>query len=132
MLLRHSLGLLIGLLGAVSSHAEASGSFLEGARIASLVNGQVTSSQAPRESGAGRSAKEARHAPDPRGQDGGGITPASYSVPAPGANTSPAAAVTAAPDDDLSAPLDLRSLLTMVVGLALVGWLLQRRRPDDA
>jgi hypothetical protein len=100
------------LLAASAVHAEGSGSFLEGAKLAALTRPETTT---PAAGPSHRLPASARTAP--QGQ-------------APASPTS----VTAAPapardaDADPGTTFEIRNFLTLVVALALVGWIQRRRR----
>ncbi|UXH80527.1 hypothetical protein [Roseateles amylovorans] len=127
MLLRQRMGLWVVLLGASAAHAEAAGSFLEGARLASLVHSSAQAGNAPssltsRDSADSRvSAKETRWS-----SDGRAASPTGTQAVTTGTATS---GTPSPKDDDAPTSQDVRSVLTLVVALALVGWM-QRRRPD--
>lgn len=101
------------VLAAVSARAETAGSFLEGAKLASLTR--------PDTAAAAQSPVPAQAA----GAHGGA---AARSAGTPSTSSGVAAEDTA---DDTSASrstFEIRNFLTLVVALALVGWIQRRRR----
>ena len=101
------------LLAASAAHAESSGSFLEGAKLAALVRPEA----------AGPANGPVHHAPAgvrsvPQGQT-------------PPATASPPASPSSVTDTDIEpsgASFEIRNFFTLVVALALVGWVQRRRR----
>lgn len=96
-------------LAAVAAHAEGSGSFLEGAKLAALVRPEATTP-----------ANSPHHVPTavkPVVATSASVTPS----PLPAAPLLPDAG-------DAGATFEIRNFLTLVVALALVGWVQRRRR----
>lgn len=110
----HKLAWAIPLtLAATVAHAESSGSFLEGARLAALVRPEAA---APANG-------PSRHAP-------AGVRPAPQGqTPSPSTSASPSpSSVIDADSESSGASFEIRNFLTLVVALALVGWVQRRRR----
>ncbi|WP_377154839.1 hypothetical protein ACFJIX_22010 [Roseateles sp. UC29_93] len=110
----HKLARAIPLtLAATVAHAESSGSFLEGARLAALVRPEAA---APANG-------PSRHAP-------AGVRPAPQGqTPSPSTSASPSpSSVIDADSESSGASFEIRNFLTLVVALALVGWVQRRRR----
>ncbi|WP_431045997.1 hypothetical protein [Roseateles sp. L2-2] len=101
------------MLAATVAHAESSGSFLEGARLAALVRPEAA---APANGPSHHVPAGVR--PAPQGQ-----TPTSTAaVP-----TSPSSVIDTE-SEPTGASFEIRNFFTLVVALALVGWVQRRRR----
>ncbi|WP_431262260.1 hypothetical protein ACQ859_19130 [Roseateles chitinivorans] len=101
------------MLAATVAHADSSGSFLEGARLATLVRPEA-----------------AAPANGPAHQTPAGVRPASQGqTPTSTPATSPGPSSVIDTDIEPSgASFEIRNFLTLVVALALVGWVQRRRR----
>lgn len=102
------------LLAVSAAHAESSGSFLEGAKLAALARPEAT---APANSPSHHHPANVRTA----------ATTAQTPAPATALSSTPAAALDA-DVEAAGATFEIRNFLTLVVALALVGWIQRRRR----
>lgn len=101
------------MLAATAAHAESSGSFLEGARLAALVRPEAA---APANGQPHHVPASVR--PAPQGQ-----------TPAPTSSASPSpSSVIDTDSESTGASFEIRNFFTLVVALALVGWVQRRRR----
>ncbi|MGN7874478.1 hypothetical protein ACTJKJ_13005 [Roseateles sp. 22389] len=101
------------MLAATAAQADSSGSFLEGAKLAALSRPEAA---APAHSPSHRHPAGVRTAAPAQ-------TPVLQTVPAPG----PSSAIDTE-DEPADATFEIRNFLTLVVALALVGWIQRRRR----
>ncbi len=100
------------MLAANAAHADSSGSFLEGAKFAALTRPEA-----------------AAPANSPSAQHPAGVRPAPQGQPAaPPTSPSPTNVAREADVDAAGASFEIRNFLTLVVALALVGWIQRRRR----
>jgi len=101
------------MLAATAAQAESSGSFLEGAKLAALVRPEAA---AP----ANGPSHHVNAGVRPASQ---GQTPTSTGTASPGSSSA-----LDADAESTGASFEIRNFLTLVVALALVGWIQRRRR----
>ncbi|MDH0866077.1 hypothetical protein [Mitsuaria sp. GD03876] len=101
------------MLAATAAHADGSGSFLEGAKLAALARPEAA---APANSPSHRPPAAPRNASQ-------GQAPATSTTALPTSS-----AVLDADAEVAGASFEIRNFLTLVVALALVGWIQRRRR----